>query len=302
MSRARHWQFTINNYTDDHERALSELAEASYTGYLVYGKEVGASGTPHLQGHVSFVSQRRFLQVKADFPDGTHLEVVRLLQHHIDYCKKDGAYREFGTPPDFAKSNKRNEFDEFRATVASGVFESPELREKHPNVMARYPHYARSVVRDLFPQPERPTAVSLRPWQCRVVELVSGEPDPRKIFFVVDEAGNVGKTYLGRFLLGAHEAVQIIRAGKVADMALQYRITTKCLIVDVPREKQEHLQYSFLEMVKDGILASPKYQSETKMFKPPHVLVFMNHEPNMDALSADRYHIIRPSISNPNQF
>lgn len=302
MSRAKHWQFTINNYTDDDEDQLATLGSSPDVRYLIYGKEVGASGTPHLQGHVSFECQRRFSKVKERLPDGAHLEVVRLLQHHIEYCKKDGSYREYGTPPDPSQSGKRNDYDEFRATVASGVFESPELREKHPSIMARYPHYARSVVRDLFPKPAGPPASSLRPWQRRVVELVSGEPDPRKIFFVVDEAGNIGKTYLGKFLLGAHEAVQIIRAGKIADMALQYRITTKLLIVDVPREKNEHLQYSFLEMVKDGILASPKYQSETKMFPTPHVLVFMNHEPNMDALSADRYHIIRPSISNPRQF
>lgn len=293
--QAKHWQFTLNNYTDDHERSIAELASRSDVDYVIYGKEVGASGTPHLQGHVSFCTARRFAKVKESLPDGTHLEVVRLLQHHIDYCKKDGCFVEFGSPPKSLRTgSSRDEFAEFRSTVAAGVFDSPELRAQHPNIMARYPHYARAVVRDLFPRPVGPTDASLRPWQRRVVEIISGEPDPRKVLFVVDERGNSGKTYLGRFLLGTREKVQILRAGKVADMALAYKITTKLLVVDVPREKGEHLQYSFLEQVKDGILSSPKYQSEIKMFPPPHVLVFMNEEPNMNSLSEDRYHIIKP--------
>lgn len=297
MSRAKHWQFTINNYNDEHESLLAAEGERDDVAYLIYGKEVGSSGTPHLQGHVSYRKQLRFSKVKERLPDGAHLEVVRLLQSHIEYCKKDGNYSEFGTPPKLgndARSASRVELDEFRATVASGVFESPDLREKHPNVMARYPHFARSVVRDLFPKPEKLPASSLRPWQQRVVELLDAPVDPRRIFFVVDERGNSGKTYLGRFLLGNYEKVQVLRAGKVADMALIYSVTTKILVVDVPRQKVDTLQYNFLEQVKDGMLLSGKYESQMKIFKPPHVLVMMNEEPDRKALSEDRYHIIKP--------
>jgi len=64
--------------------------------------------------------------------------------------------------------------------------------------------------------------------------------------------------------------------------------------VDVPRSKGEHLQYSFLECVKDGLLFSTKYESVMKQFDPPHVFVFMNEEPDQKALSEDRYHYISP--------
>lgn len=297
MSRAKHWQFTVNNYTTEDESLLAEQGNSDEVTYLIYGKEVGASGTPHLQGHVSFVKQLRFSKVKERLPDGAHLEVVRLLQSHIEYCKKDGNFAEFGTPPqhgDDSRTSARLEFDEFRATVASGVFDSPDLREKHPNVMARYPHYARSVVRDLFPKPERLPAESLRPWQRRVVEILDAPVDPRRILFVVDKRGNCGKTYLGRFLLGNYEKVQVLRAGRVADMALIYRVTTKILVVDVPRQKVDTLQYNFLEQVKDGMLLSSKYESQMKIFNPPHVIVMMNEDPDMTALSEDRYRIIKP--------
>lgn len=293
--QAKHWQFTLNNYNDDDEQALRSFAETPDVDYVIYGKEVGDSGTPHLQGHVSFNKRTRFNKVKECLPDGAHIEMVRLLWKHIEYCRKDGNFVEYGTPPvSEVSSGSRGEFDEFRATVSGGVFDSPELREKHPNIMARYPHYARSVVRDLFPKPLGPSNFHPRPWQQRVVDYLNSEPHPREVLFVVDEPGNAGKTYLGRFLRGKYEKVQIIRSGKLADMAFMYKITTKILIIDVPRDKSEHLQYAFIEQVKDGILSSPKYSSETKEFEPPHVVVFMNEEPDMRALSADRYRIIRP--------
>jgi hypothetical protein len=292
---AKHWQFTLNNYTQDEYERICELGVHATVEYLIVGEEIGASGTPHLQGHISFVSQRRFRQVKNWVSPRAHLEVVRLLRSHIEYCKKDGSYREFGTPPSsaLAASGKRNELDLFRATVATGVFGSPELREKHPNVMARYPHFARAIVRDLFPQGEFPN-LPLRAWQQRVVEIANQEPHPRKIYFVIDRVGNVGKTYLAGFLRRNLEKVQILKPGKLADMCLMYRIETKVLIVDVPRSKSEQLQYAFLESVKDGMLFSGKYESQMKFFTPPHVFVFMNEEPDMKALSVDRYEYIIP--------
>ncbi|AIF71501.1 replication-associated protein [McMurdo Ice Shelf pond-associated circular DNA virus-1] len=295
MSQGKHWQFTLNNPTQDERNVLAELGDQPTTQYLIYGDEVGASGTPHLQGHVSFVQRYRFNQVKNWVSPRAHLELVRLLRRHIEYCKKDGAYLEFGTPPDstLAKDGKRNELAEFRATVAEGVFHSPELREKHPNVMARYPHFANSIIRDLFPQ-SAPPDLPLRAWQQRVVELIDAPPDPRKVYFIVDRQGNAGKTSLAKLLHRTHEAVQIIRSGKVADMAYLYKITTKILILDVPRSKSELLQYSFIEMVKDGLLMSTKYESVMKTFDPPHILVMMNADPDHTALSTDRYHYIIP--------
>jgi len=93
--RCRGWIFTINNYTPDHETLLQVIT----CQYLVYGREVGASGTPHLQGYVYFAHAKPRAGVARVIPNaylaprnGTHEEARA-------YCVKDGHYFERGEPP-----------------------------------------------------------------------------------------------------------------------------------------------------------------------------------------------------------
>lgn len=292
---ARHYAFTLNNYSSDDVNLLTAAADTSDVCYLIFGKEVAPSGTPHLQGHVYFDKRKSIRQAKTILAVGAHFTVARSIQHSVEYCKKDGDYREFGTPPDVSNSSgERNDLQSFRDAVASGVTDLPRLRETHPCVMARYPRFALAVIRDLRPKITVPT-FDLRPWQASVVELVSQEPSPRKIHFIVDQTGNAGKTYIGDFLESTQEKVQVMKPGKVADMAFEYDENTLVLIIDVPRSKMDNFEYmySFLESIKDGRLFSPKYEPVTKRFKTPHLLVMMNEEPDYKALSEDRYDVIQ---------
>ena len=55
----------------------------------------------------------------------------------------------------------------------------------------------------------------------------------------------------------------------------------------------EFLQYTILEQLKDRMVYSPKYNSMMKYMQfVPHVVVFCNEQPNMTAMSEDRYEII----------
>lgn len=97
MSQSKYWCFTLNNYTEDAIRSLDSLMDDARFGYLVYGKEVGAQNTPHLQGYIEFNQRLRLRQVKALLPRGCHLEKRRgnSLQASA-YCKKDGLFTEHG--------------------------------------------------------------------------------------------------------------------------------------------------------------------------------------------------------------
>ena len=288
---ARHYAFTLNNYTNDDIVNLAAASELESTSYLIFGKETSSTGTPHLQGHVYFATQQSLRQAKTKLGVEAHFSVARDIQRSIDYCKKDGDVTEFGAPPTPQRS--RNDLQAFRDAVQAGTTDLSVLRETHAGVMARYPRFAVAVIRDLRPKLEVPV-YALRHWQTQLVELLSQEPDPRKIHFLVDKKGNGGKTYICDFLESTQEKVQVMKPGKVPDMSYEYDEDTKCLIIDVPRSKMDKFEYmySFLESVKDGRLFSPKYEPVTKRFKTPHLVVMMNEEPDYLTLSEDRYDVI----------
>lgn len=91
--RARAWCFTLNNYSEEEYEKITKLS----CKYLVVGKEVGDSGTPHLQGYVEFDNPRMLTGVKKIIGDRVHLEVrLGTALQASDYCKKDGDFFEIG--------------------------------------------------------------------------------------------------------------------------------------------------------------------------------------------------------------
>lgn len=142
--RAKNWAFTINNYTPDDVDRLSNGCTSIQ--YLIFGREVGESGTRHLQGTVIMKVRSRRQQVTTAIGQA-HLEVVRNLKNSIEYCKKDGDWTEFGSLPE-TKQGERTDMDDFKESVKSGITCMKELREKHSDIIARYPKFARDYVDD----------------------------------------------------------------------------------------------------------------------------------------------------------
>ena len=97
MSRSRGWCFTINNYTEEDENFAYSLAWGAK--YCVVGKEVGESGTPHLQGFVYFENPRSFGGIK-ELHETAHWEPMKgTALQAAEYCKKDGDFFEWGEAP-----------------------------------------------------------------------------------------------------------------------------------------------------------------------------------------------------------
>lgn len=85
MTQAKHWTFTDNNY----EGLLDwEIFQDAGATFLLYQEEIGDSGTPHLQGMVSFSSKKRLEQVSALFGSNPHLELTRDIAASVRYCQK----------------------------------------------------------------------------------------------------------------------------------------------------------------------------------------------------------------------
>lgn len=113
MSAIR-WSWTLNNPT---EAEINYIEECSRTEepiqYLIYGKEIGDEGTPHLQGYLEMKSRTRMGGVKRWIGDRVHLEIARgTAVQNIEYCSKDGDTWTFGEP---RVQGRRTDLDASRA-------------------------------------------------------------------------------------------------------------------------------------------------------------------------------------------
>lgn len=295
---AKHWCFTLNNPTEDEVGNLRNLVAASLASYVVFGRETApTTGTPHLQGYVAFAQRKTLVATKRIIAERGHYEVVRgTPKQAADYCKKEGDFDEYGELP--AGQGKRNDWTDFRAFVEE-LGRRPTRRELASNFPALYARSDRliEIAESFLPLP---TLVSddeeLRDWQTFLRNAVMEEcDDDRTILFYVDEEGNKGKSWICRYLVSRFpDRVQILGVGKRDDMAYCVDPDKDVVLIDCPRSQSEYLQYSVLEMLKDRLVMSNKYGSKMKVLsKIPHVVVFMNEEPDMEKLSADRYAITR---------
>ena len=82
------WTFTLNNYTEQDLLALTE--PKTPFKFIIFGKEVASTGTPHLQGYVEFKHQKSMSAVKKTLGNKQyHLEPAIADAHsNVKYCSK----------------------------------------------------------------------------------------------------------------------------------------------------------------------------------------------------------------------
>ena len=132
--------------------------------------------------------------------------------------------------------------------------------------------------------------MELRDWQKWVVAMLEFQGD-RKILFVVDQVGGLGKTRLTKWY---HVNLQgtAYTTTKRGDVAYAYN-GKPTVIFDLSRSQLEKLNYDMLESIKNGMIFSTKYESRLKLYMPPRMIVFMNKRPELHKnLSDDRLEML----------
>lgn len=294
MSRVKYWCFTLNNPTSDERDKILALDGDRQLEYLVFGNEVGDSGTPHLQGFVAFLARVRLTQLKQVISERAHFEAAKFPEKAAEYCKKDGDFIEFGTLT--LTKGKRTDIDAFKDDVKLGVLTVKELRDAHSIMFAKYPQFCVQFIQDNNSVLDVDAHV-LYGWQESLFQELKLPADPRKVIFCVDVIGNSGKSWFCHYTAGLLPGVQVLLPGKKADMCMMVDLDAKIIFLDATRSKQgEFIQYDFLEELKNRYIFSGKYLSVLKCLKAtPHVVVMMNEQPDMNKLSMDRYHILEVS-------
>lgn len=143
MSQSKYWCFTYNNYVENQVELLEQAFCSAGATYYVFGREVGANGTRHLQGYVEFLKRLRLSQLKSLIPiPGIHYELRRgNASQASDYCKKeDGNFVEWGSIS-LCRRGQRSDLE----TLHEALQERTSLLDISDNHFSSFIRYRRSI-------------------------------------------------------------------------------------------------------------------------------------------------------------
>lgn len=192
---------------------------------------------------------------------------------------------------------------EWLETMGSGVHLSPELDEA---ASVSYCMKPESRVCGPFAKGHKlpPPAYlgadlpsSWHPWQQQVLDYVQGPVHPREILWFYDPVGGCGKTSVCKYAAFRLKAC-VLEWGTARHIG--YAVVSEgpksIYMFDLTRTRPEEYtrdtMYSMLEQVKNGFVRSNMYEGGVLLMAPPHVVVFSNQRPSVDAMSADRWTIV----------
>lgn len=117
--RERNFCFTLNNYSDE-EKLLLKIFFEKNCRYMVFGHEVGESGTPHLQGFLQLKNAKDLKVMIKKMPRRCNVSSMykkSTSKFCMEYCKKDGDFVEYGV---ITQQGKRNDLAAIREHLMDG--------------------------------------------------------------------------------------------------------------------------------------------------------------------------------------
>lgn len=146
MSQSKRWCYTLNNYSESEYSSICAVECI----YHVCGKEVGESGTPHLQGFIVFATNYRLNAVKRLIGNRAHLERARGTSSEASaYCKKDNSFFESGECPVDPATREKIKWDEVKAAAKAG-----RLDDVPDDVFIRNYFTLRAIEKDFMTKPQ----------------------------------------------------------------------------------------------------------------------------------------------------
>lgn len=132
-------------------------------------------------------------------------------------------------------------------------------------------------------------------WQTNLIQELTNKPDDRTVNWYWSNEGNTGKSTFTKWYIQKHHAV-FCSKGKYSDIVniLYNADMNKCktVIFDLPRNNGNKVSYDAIEAIKNGLICNTKYETGTKCFDSPHIVIFANKPPEYGNLSTDRWNVV----------
>lgn len=257
INQALGWCFTLNNYTSEMETNIQDTIN-KYCKIGFYNKEVGESGTPHLQGYIEFKIKDRPLS--------------KFINKKIHWTK--------------AKGNQDQNFKYCSKDCANDIemsFEMGVIRKKKLKTISVLKDWQKQCVdyidKEHSEEDDRTINWIIDDDGC------SGKTALCKYLYKHEKQ---------LLIITGGGYKDIACCLKIASENKEFDINDRTTILfNIPRDSDDQgmISYKALESLKDGLITSTKYESSTMCFNSPVVWVFSNNEPDISKLSKDRWRI-----------
>lgn len=127
------------------------------------------------------------------------------------------------------------------------------------------------------------------PRQNKWLSILNGQ-DNRQILWIFDISGSIGKSTFSDYLEFYHNAISLTNSAS-RDIAHAYD-RQSIVAFDFERSVDEKINYGVIENLKNGKIFSSKYDSKSKRFTKPKIIVFSNFAPDTSKLTTNRWHIL----------
>jgi hypothetical protein len=335
--RNRIYAFTINNYTEEiiadiysfFKKSTKSTSKNTLLGGL-FTREVGESGTPHLQGALKFEQPLLFTSIRKFCPafEKAHMEPARKEWiANVKYCLKS---IKFGHIENILYCDEYNEtimkclcgiFVDHKDYIISlysecikyfdfvnGTSNKKKELEKKKSEDEELAENNRLFLDNLLGSTKplnnsKILASSLKNWQLEVIKIYKQTPDERSIHWFYDKFGGAGKSTLAKFFYQNYKDDGIaFVCGKSADIKcnimdlLEVNNKLRLIIFDIPRTSEGYVNYQAIEELKNGLIFSTKYVPRSANYSPPHIFIFANFLPNLNVMTLSRWKIYNISM------
>jgi len=148
--------------------------------------------------------------------------------------------------------------------------------------------------------------ITWRPFQQTILDICKGKADARAIYIIEDvdtvkngvikRSGNIGKSHVCDKLDLDYNV--IIADGKKDNIFNQIKchqekgLNPNVIILDIPRQGKDYINYGALESIKNGLIYSGKYEGAKVRYYKPHMFILTNFRVDISQWSSDRIRFI----------